>query len=249
MTPEEIRRRRLAYPLSIPEFADRLGVSQGSVRHWEHHRRTPRPAQQRALEAFFGLRGAEPEPTPLTTGASTPTAQGWDCLKADPPCGCRCHAISAGRKAGARSIPKTIWRSEEIAYLKGAIGRGDLPEEVAEYLTKNYSRYRSRRAVVHKAVQLGLSFRTGWYSEADVKRMLGVNSRRVRGWREAGYLTAQRHIGRIKGLPTSWWRIEAESLDTFVRRYAGTLINPTTIRDRALKSKAEIAAAVNRRAS
>lgn len=48
----ELRRRRL---LTQKELAAGLGVEYQTVQRWENGTRRPRPAQQRALCAFFGI--------------------------------------------------------------------------------------------------------------------------------------------------------------------------------------------------
>lgn len=56
MTPEEIKRRRLAYPLSTDELAKRIGVSPQAVRSWERGDRAPYSYHLSRLEALFAKR-------------------------------------------------------------------------------------------------------------------------------------------------------------------------------------------------
>lgn len=56
MSPEEIKRRRLAYPLSTAKLGQMIGISQTAINHWEAGRRTPSYQCLRLLEAAFGLR-------------------------------------------------------------------------------------------------------------------------------------------------------------------------------------------------
>lgn len=56
MLSDELKHRRLAYPLTRLELAALVGVTEGAVTAWEGGRRTPRARSRRALGAVFGLR-------------------------------------------------------------------------------------------------------------------------------------------------------------------------------------------------
>jgi DNA-binding XRE family transcriptional regulator len=74
MTPQAIRERRLAHPLTQTELAVLVGVSLRTVKHWEEGRHHPHPSLTRKLGVVFGLRAPE-QKCPIRSGG----------------CGCRCH--------------------------------------------------------------------------------------------------------------------------------------------------------------
>lgn len=96
-------------------------------------------------------------------------------------------------------------------------------------------------AVRHRMSDLGLSVRTGWRSDFEVQKALGVSWRFTRRWRDQGLLVYGAHNS------TTWHRISDADLEAFVREHAGVLISVEKIRDPGLKRIAEVAALVNQR--
>lgn len=219
MSPEDIKRLREAYPLTQGELARRSGVSASAVRSWEAGRRTPRPPQVRALRAALAVAA------PVVAGCGGRIGG----------CACTCHG---------RTV--TPWSAEEERTLRAGIERNDALTVVAEDLTRTFGHPRSAEAVKTRAERLGISRAPHWHSEEEVRRLLGVSTRRVRRWRRSGALRATRDW-RAAGMRSQWWRVEPADLSTFVARYAGIEFDPASVRDRALREQAEIAAAVNRR--
>lgn len=219
MTPAEIKEIRLAVPLTQTEMATIIGVSIQTIRNWEAGRRSPRLHHERSLRALV----AEQAPEVV------------NCRQLPTGCACRCHG------------GPTMWTHDEIAYLRREIELSVPPAKIALSIATVTGRARSVSAIVNKAQELGLSWRVGWYTESEVKRLLGVNHHRIRRWREAGLLVSRRHEAGLRGRTSHWRRIDADVLDAFVVQHAGVHLNPTIIRDRALRTKAELAAAVNRR--
>lgn len=58
LSPEEIKRRRLAYPLRREELAKKIGVSLSAVRQWELGHRNPYPPHAQKLRQLFMKRDA-----------------------------------------------------------------------------------------------------------------------------------------------------------------------------------------------
>lgn len=217
MTPSEIRQRRLAYPLTVAELAKRVGCSAQAIRQWEYGHRTPKPAFLRMLRAAFAA-----TPPPLD-----------ECGGRTGGCACTCH----GRRVVA-------WSAEEEAALRDGIERGDSPAMVAQELTQTFGHLRTTNAVKVRAARRGISRLTRNASQHELRRRLGVSTRRVRGWITSGRLPASRDW-RANERQDHWWRITPDDLDAFVDRYAGILFQPSQVRDRVLRARAE--AAVNRR--
>lgn len=82
MTPQELKARRVAYPLTQDELAALVDVGHSTIGHWEAGRRTPRPRFARKLQAVFGLRPwSEVDILPLcaTCGIVPPARQRTEC--------------------------------------------------------------------------------------------------------------------------------------------------------------------------
>lgn len=158
-------------------------------------------------------------------------------------CTCACHQ----KKSPRASIPH--WTREESALLRRLVLDGATPDEAVSALEAETGYRRTKTAVVHRAGMLDCSFYRDQYSGSDVARMLRVTKWRVTTWIERGWLRAERHVGVISGRTSRWWRVERSDLEAFVGRYAGREFDPIGIRDRGLKARAEVAAAVNRRAA
>lgn len=157
-------------------------------------------------------------------------------------CECRCHVLGLRRAA----IPR--WTRAERDDLRRLVASGATPEEAADALEEAHGWRRSRAAVVDKAGQIGSSFyREQYRSEASVSRAMGVGHWSTRRWINDGLLPAVRHVSIRAGTPSKWWRITSADLETFVSRHAGIAFDPSTIREPALRARAELAAAQNRR--
>lgn len=76
MTPEEIKARRLAFPLTADDLAKRLGVSVNAVRSWERGDRVPVGPSRAALERLFAKRDG---------------------------CACSCHGGNPNSRQGGRA--------------------------------------------------------------------------------------------------------------------------------------------------
>jgi hypothetical protein len=157
----------------------------------------------------------------------------WACLQADPPCGCTCHKISAGRRA-SRKAPRRLWTPSMDAKVVKGLRDGMTQKMIAEKLRLD------PRQVADRIQELGESQRTGWRTRHEVTLALGVTWRSASRWQADGLLPLQQYGGR-------WWRISEEDVQAFVQRHAGRLFEPSTVRDPTMRRLAEVSALANRR--
>lgn len=157
-------------------------------------------------------------------------------------CDCQCHVLGL-KRAG---IPR--WGHDEVEDLKRLVAAGQDPDGVVAALAERHVYRRTRQAVVAKARLIGLSFYGSRISANEAAHALGLDHGCVTRWISKGLLPAERHIGIDRGRASHWWQIHPDDLGAFVDRYAGIEFDPARVRDQALRARAEVAAAVNRRA-
>lgn len=155
-------------------------------------------------------------------------------------CTCVCHTRTTTR-SGVR-----VWTDEETNALRQLIGEGKDPDQVVDALAELTGHRRTRPAIDDRARRLGLTFMRG-LSVHRVSFLLGVRHHRVEHWIARKILPARRHVSIAQGAASRWWRIESADLEAFVQAYAGEAFSPATVRDRALRTEAEIAAALRGR--
>lgn len=172
---------------------------------------------------------------------------GWACLQQPDGCHCHCHAISAARK-GRASQQGRRWTREQDAALTDALGRGLDAYEAAALLNGRFKTERTVRAVTCRASDLDRSARDGWLTRAEIETRFTVNHRTIARWISDGVLPARRHVS-VHGVRSRWWRITLDDLLTFVDAHAGELFDPRSVRDPALRARAEVAAIARSRRS
>lgn len=160
----------------------------------------------------------------------------WPCLMGPEPCVCICHAVAAGRRASRKKMgPRPYWTREREARLSEGIEAGQPLASIAKAIGVTVEAVRVR------ASKLGESTRTGWHTQRDVVRMLGVTTETVERWRQDELLEFVRHTGG------RWFRISATDMLTFVRAHAGRVFDPSSVTDPTLRRLAETSAIANRR--
>lgn len=162
-------------------------------------------------------------------------------------CGCRCHKIAAGRAKSTRGPSKRDWSGREIKVLQDCIEMGETIESISKAIYNACTTRRSAHAIRHKANQLGLNVKQGWYTNHEVRSGLGVHHTRVERWRQEGYLPGRRHTSVNSMNVTSWWHFDHDDLMRFIDQYAGILFKPAVVKRPDWKRRAEVAAAANLR--
>jgi hypothetical protein len=115
--------------------------------------------------------------------------------------------------------------------------QGATVKEIQAALIEQHKESRTDSAIRHKLSHLGLSGRNAWLTEADVRRILGISSRRSRAWRESGLLPMERY-----GKKLSWWCIPYNQFVAFVQRNAGKpgFPAPSTVKDPKIRAWMEV---------
>ena len=158
----------------------------------------------------------------------------WECGGLTGGCACRCHKLSAGRRASTQAAPR-LWTPSMDAKLVQGIREGVPIKLLAQKLRV------SLRQATDRLDEIGESTRTGWRTRHEAGLALGVSWRATARWQADGLLAVERY-GRGR-----WWRIKDADLAAFVRQHAGVLFDAAKVRDPALKRVAEVAALANRR--